>query len=234
MGLEVLDSVKKITPVVRSDGKRRVTDHTDDSIGGQLARAETPSAVGRLLVKAGVPEADVIALGKGAPNWGQFRMTVGNRLRGIESRMAKGMTRAEAVSGKRPPKAASSGPRNAKVAKKTAKKVAKVAKKVGKKVAKKAASKPASADGDGERSHHLDSAMTAREAADFARAFASTMEMVEEQDDEGVALVLAKKSGMKDHLVVKGEGKDAGRFLIMKMVLKKMPGVKKFGTGSPA
>lgn len=67
--------------------KRKVGDAVDDPIADQLARAQNADEMAEIAVKGGIPRDVVEAKAKGAPNPGQFRMTLGNLLRGVLSRV---------------------------------------------------------------------------------------------------------------------------------------------------
>ena len=85
--------IDKILPInvtgKGSDAKRRTTANTKkDEISKQLAGCQRPSDVAVLAAKFGLTDEDITARAKAAPNFGMFRMIIGNLIRGICSRIA--------------------------------------------------------------------------------------------------------------------------------------------------
>lgn len=87
--LELLDSMHHLKPSIRKDGIRKTGGHVEDEISKALNECVMPSEMGGLLAKLGKNEDDIIAAAKSSPNFGRFRMWVGNVARGIISRMVK-------------------------------------------------------------------------------------------------------------------------------------------------
>lgn len=67
--------------------KRKVGDAVDDPIADQLARAQNAEQMAEIAIKGGIPREVVEEKASKAPNPGQFRMTLGNLLRGVLSRV---------------------------------------------------------------------------------------------------------------------------------------------------
>ena len=63
------------------NGKRR------DPVSRILAKCQSPSEIGTAAVAFGVDSDEVMRRGKTAPNFGQFRMAIGNRMRGELGKM---------------------------------------------------------------------------------------------------------------------------------------------------
>jgi len=64
-------------------GKRKLTSHRNDEIGEALAACTKPSDFADFAAKAGITDKEIADRAASAPNFGQFRMTLGNRIRGI-------------------------------------------------------------------------------------------------------------------------------------------------------
>lgn len=87
MSLNRLNSMKNIAPRVRKgDGERRRTASRNDEIGKSMEAANNPEAVGKLAIRHGITEEEVFKRAKDSPNFGQFRMVLGNRMRGVVRR----------------------------------------------------------------------------------------------------------------------------------------------------
>lgn len=69
--------------------RRKVGDARDDEVGDKLAKAQTPEEVANVAAGYGVPDDRIRELAKKAPNFGQFRMTVGNLCRGSIARRSR-------------------------------------------------------------------------------------------------------------------------------------------------
>lgn len=87
--LSGLNELENLQVVVKTGGERRRVGGVNDDITTELALAETPAAVGKIALRFGITEAEIIERGRNAPNFGQFRMVVGNRIRGTIARAAK-------------------------------------------------------------------------------------------------------------------------------------------------
>jgi len=134
-----LTSLNKILPNLtanKNTKRRHVTDHNrNDAIADALSKCENAADIAALGMKFGLTEQEVKTRAKSAPNFGQFRMVIGNRIRGVVRRISKAkkegkkLTPAEAAY----PKAAT--------AKKVTKKAIKIADKRIKKSSKKSAKK---------------------------------------------------------------------------------------------
>lgn len=111
-------------------GQRRRTTSRNDPIADEMEKANTPNEVAKLAGKYGINDDEITSRASTAPNFGQFRMVIGNRLRGIQKRLddankrGEKLTRADAAY---PKKARKPDSPNKKAAKKVAKKVAKTA-----------------------------------------------------------------------------------------------------------
>ena len=95
--LAKLDKMSNIEPRTKADGERRRTVSRQDEIGDKLTKAETVQAVGKLATSFGITEEEVVDRAKKAPNFGQWRMVLGNRIRGIARRMEEGMSKKDAA-----------------------------------------------------------------------------------------------------------------------------------------
>ena len=89
MALSELNNRKNLIVRTTSDGERRQIAHKADKVGDALAKCDTPAAVAKVAKEHGITEEEIVQRGKSAPNFGQFRMVLGNRIRGIKARMAK-------------------------------------------------------------------------------------------------------------------------------------------------
>lgn len=87
-----LNSLDKALPnrTAGKTKKRRVSDHSrSDKVAEALSKCDSASAIGNLAMQFGISEKEIRARAAAAPNFGQFRMVVGNRVRGIARRVAK-------------------------------------------------------------------------------------------------------------------------------------------------
>jgi len=83
----------------RADGRRRVDDGgRNDAVGDLLAACQRPSDLAELACRFGLCPAEVRQKALAAASFGQFRMAVGNRLRGICGRTEQAPRRGRAVS----------------------------------------------------------------------------------------------------------------------------------------
>ncbi len=94
VSLKELDGMKNIAPHIGArSGERRRSKHTKpDKVSEALAACGLPSELGNFAVKAGIPSERVLDIARRAPNWGQFRMVIGNCIRGALARTAKAKT----------------------------------------------------------------------------------------------------------------------------------------------
>lgn len=89
----------RVSPATKS---RRRTDSIDDRVARELAAAETAADIGKVAIKHGIEPKEVQYRAEAAPNLGQFRMVLGNRIRGEQRR--KGDTSVTGgLAGQRPP-----------------------------------------------------------------------------------------------------------------------------------
>jgi len=141
-----IDDLLPITTKGKGKEKTRkiATDKTiTDKLATQMAECQLPSEIALLASKFGFEDKDIIQWAKDAPNFGMFRMRVGNRARGVMSRLAKAkkegrtLTVKEAAYAKRTRTATKATVKKATAKKATAKKATK------KKTAKKATAKKA-------------------------------------------------------------------------------------------
>lgn len=126
--------------VRKSDGQRHIVEHNNGSIGNELSEAANPAEIGAIALAHGIRLDEIMERGKGAPNFGQFRMVLGNRIAAIIRRQEsdKALTLEQAAYPKEAAQARALARKEERLkakATKAAKKVTK--KKVGKKVTKK-------------------------------------------------------------------------------------------------
>ncbi|MCK5612580.1 hypothetical protein KAR91_62490 [Candidatus Pacearchaeota archaeon] len=146
------EKINKMLPITlagkgKAKTRKVATGRTvSDGLAKQMAECQLPSNLAMLASKFGFTDEDITRWAKEAPNFGMFRMRVGNRLRGVVTRIAKakksGVTlsvKDAAYPKKAKVKAKSSKKKTAK--KKVAKKVTAKKKVATKKVAAKVASK---------------------------------------------------------------------------------------------
>lgn len=69
-------------------GDRKLSEDKRDEIARAMAEATTPSEVGNLAAQFGIAPERIVGYGKKAPNFGQFRMTMGNLIRGATTRLS--------------------------------------------------------------------------------------------------------------------------------------------------
>lgn len=87
-----IDALLPITLKGKGKEKSRkiATDRTvQDKLATQMAECQLPSEIALLASKFGFEDKDIIQWAKDAPNFGMFRMRVGNRARGVMSRIAR-------------------------------------------------------------------------------------------------------------------------------------------------
>jgi len=86
---ETLDRMFRVRFASKKSKKRRVwrNGKRGDAIGRLLDQCQLPAEIGELAVKFGMHPDEVVSKAKSAPNFGQFRMVIGNCMRGIISRM---------------------------------------------------------------------------------------------------------------------------------------------------
>lgn len=121
-----LESLNKILPnrtAGKGSKKRKLSNNQrNDAVATELAKCDSAATVGYMAMKFGISEQEVRARVKSAPNFGQFRMVIGNRIRGIANKIRKAgkgkLTLTEAAY-----------PKSAKQTKKTVKKAVKKVKK---------------------------------------------------------------------------------------------------------
>jgi len=86
-----IDAILPITLKGKGKDKTRkvATDRTvTDSLAKELADCQKPSDIAMMASKFGFKDEDIIQWAKDAPNFGMFRMRIGNRARGVLSRIA--------------------------------------------------------------------------------------------------------------------------------------------------
>lgn len=123
-----LDSLNRVLPnrtAGKGTKKRRVSDHhRNDGVAAELAKCNTAAEIGNLGMRFGLSEKEVRARARSAPNFGQYRMVIGNRIRGVVGKIRKAkqknirLTVAEAAYPKTAPKVASKPVKKAKKVKK--------------------------------------------------------------------------------------------------------------------
>ncbi|KKM18772.1 hypothetical protein LCGC14_1662270 [marine sediment metagenome] len=131
--------IDKVLPItMKGKGKKKTrriaTEKTvKDTLAESMAECQRPSDLAMLASKFGFTDEDINQWAKEAPNFGMFRMRIGNRLRGVIARIAKAKKRNITLS----PKDAAY-PKKSKVKTKAKKKsVKKTTKKTTKKSSKK-------------------------------------------------------------------------------------------------
>lgn len=134
--LENLNKVLSCNTVGKDKKRRKVADASRrDAVAEALAKCNSTAEIAALGIRFGLSEDEVKTRAQSATNFGLYRMTIGNRIRGVVSRIQKASRKGMKLSNHDaayPPKRA----RTAKPAKKTIKPVKKVAKKVAKKTAR--------------------------------------------------------------------------------------------------
>ncbi len=85
-GIDTLPNL--VVRVKKTTGHRRITDFNTGSVGAELAKAESPSAIAAIAMDHGIREDEIVERAKNAPNFGQFRMVLGNRIKAIAARHA--------------------------------------------------------------------------------------------------------------------------------------------------
>jgi hypothetical protein len=101
--LKALDKVLVPTKAGKDKKRRRVTKtHVHDKVAEALSKANSVSEIGAIAMKLGITADEIIQRANAAPNFGQFRMVIGNRIRGIARRIQKdkSLTMKEAAYGK--------------------------------------------------------------------------------------------------------------------------------------
>lgn len=214
--LAKLDTMKNIAVRVKASGERRRTVSRQDAIAEELAKAETPSAVGKLAQKWGISDEEVLERAKAAPNFGQFRMVIGNRIRGINRRVQENsnLTRKQAAypvkrtAAKPKPKAAGAvakaKPKPATVAKATPKPTPKPT----------ATAKPKPTKVDPNEKFVV--IQTQAEAEADATKGGFVIEKVQEYSTDAAALNALRKAGPLEHAAIKGEGENEGKFVLVR------------------
>lgn len=141
-----IDSLLPITTKGKGTKKTRkiATDRTiSDGLAKQMAECQTPSELALLASKFGFKDEDIIQWAKEAPNFGMFRMRIGNRCRGVLNRIAAAKKRGITLSVKDAAYAKRTRAQKPTTKKKTAKKKTAKKKTAKKKTAKKKAVKKA-------------------------------------------------------------------------------------------
>lgn len=136
-----IDKVLPITTKGKGTKKTRkiATERTvSDKISEEMAKCQKPSDLAMLASKFGFTDEDINRWAKEAPNFGMFRMRIGNRLRGVMGRIAKAKKKDITLS----PKDAAY-PKKSKIKAKAKAKAKKVTKKTTKKATKKTSKKKA-------------------------------------------------------------------------------------------
>lgn len=89
LALNDMDNLRRKTKKTTGERRRTPNDTVADEVSSQLSAAETPSEMAQIAMEWGLSEDEVVGIATRAPNWGQFRMVVGNRLRGVQQRLAE-------------------------------------------------------------------------------------------------------------------------------------------------
>lgn len=195
--LKSLSGMANITVRTKANGERRRTVSVQDKLGKELADANTPIDMGKLAMKFGINEDEILTRAKSSPNFGQFRMVLGNRIRGISRRMKEnpGTSFKDAAYPPKKQRAVSSS------GKKVVKKVTKVSKKTAK-------SSVGGVSGSG-RHPAVNSALldplTPTEAERWAIQFSVVMERTgREYTDLTAAQGALRSVGTDEHVLVRG------------------------------
>lgn len=246
MAMKDLNTMDNLAPrVKKSTGSRRITVSKNDEVSTMLEAAGTPEEVGKLLKSHGVTEEEIFQRAQSAPNFGQFRMVAGNRLRGIVNRLSAASQSGETLSktdaaypkkNRRAAKAKVSASDDAKSArkstaskatKKTAKKApakreraaktAKAGKKVGKKASAKSAPSGEQREAFSARCFHQD------EAREHARSFGSKL-VKDREFGSREAAVAFDAQNRNDDLIIVHNGTpevEGDRWILCRMELVK-------------
>jgi hypothetical protein len=70
-------------------GERKTSTARNDQVSERLSDCGTPSEVAEFAMDFGITQKEIKERVEKAPNFGQFRMVIGNRIRGIVNRVAK-------------------------------------------------------------------------------------------------------------------------------------------------
>lgn len=90
VNLESLNKVLPCNTANKNTKRRHVSDHSrNDAVADALAKCNSAAEVGHLGMKFGLTENEVRNRAKSAKNFGLYRMVIGNRIRGISSRIQK-------------------------------------------------------------------------------------------------------------------------------------------------
>lgn len=85
-----LDKVPHLQPrVLKKSKTRRLSAAVEDRTAEELAAAEKPSEMAAIALKVGIRVEEILERADAAPNFGQFRMVLGNRIRGTIARIAE-------------------------------------------------------------------------------------------------------------------------------------------------
>jgi len=86
--LKALDDLLFVRRLSGNGGKRRIRRNGKrrDVVSRLLAKCQSASEMAELAVKFGMNPHEVMRRAKSAPNFGQFRMSIGNCIRGVISR----------------------------------------------------------------------------------------------------------------------------------------------------
>jgi len=68
-------------------GPRRLEVGCNDAVTDLLGRCQSASELASVCLRFGIPPEEILRKARGAVSFGQFRMAVGNRIRGIVRRM---------------------------------------------------------------------------------------------------------------------------------------------------
>ena len=92
-----LESLNKVLPCLtanKNTKRRHVTDgNKNDAVADALAKCNSTADVAHLGMKFGLTENEVRTRAKDAKNFGLYRMVIGNRIRGVASRIRKAKKR---------------------------------------------------------------------------------------------------------------------------------------------
>lgn len=79
-------------------GERKVSNARSDSVSENLGDCQTPEEIAAFAAQFGINQDEINERVEKAPNFGQFRMVIGNRIRGIVNRIAKAKEKGEKLS----------------------------------------------------------------------------------------------------------------------------------------
>jgi len=92
---EIIDTYRKLRTPARGRNPVASTSR-NDAVSKLLATCQSPSELAKVAYRFGIPAPEIYDKAKSASSYGQFRMIIGNRIRGVVRRL-KGRVDREAV-----------------------------------------------------------------------------------------------------------------------------------------